>query len=88
MRKAIIRALLAILNSRWLNPTPCRYEFVGNIDNFSRADIESSLRVNPAMSLQHYLDLANLFKACPVSRVGITAIEADGTYTQNCEPRF
>ena len=80
-----IRILLALLNSRWLNPTPCRYDFVGNIDNFSRSDIEANLKEEPEMSLRRYLDIADRFKSCPISRVGITAIEPDGTYTQNVQ---
>ena len=87
-RKLVVNFLLAILNSRWLNPSPCRYEFVGNVDAFSRSDIESSLRQQPDMTLQQYIDAANRFKACPISRIGITAIEPDGTYTQNVDPRF
>jgi hypothetical protein len=82
-RKAVVRALLAILNSEWLNPTPCKYEFVGNVDAFSREDIEATLRHEPEMSLRAYLDLADRFKACPVSRVGVSVIEADGSYSLN-----
>ena len=85
MRKIAIRVLLTILNSRWLNQTPCRYDFVGNVDNFSREDIESTLRTDPEMSLARYLEIANRFKACPISRVGVTAIEADGSYTENVD---
>jgi hypothetical protein len=87
VRKIAIRVLLAILNSRWLNQTPCRYDFVGNVDNFSREDIESTLRMDPEMSLAYYLELANRFKACPISRVGVTAIEPDGSYTENVDFR-
>lgn len=83
MKKSIVRVLLALLNSRWLNGTPCHYEFVGNIDAFSREDMESSLREQPDMTLRQYLDVANRFKFCPVSRIGVTAIEPDGTYSQN-----
>lgn len=87
MRKVIVRFLLSLLNADWLNPTPCKYEFVGNIDAFSREDVESSLRQQPDMTLQQYLDVANAFKFCPISRTGITAIESDGTYTENVEWR-
>ena len=87
MRKIAIRVLLAILNSRWLNQTPCRYDFVGNVDNFSRSDIESTLRAEPDMLLCRYLEMADRFKACPISRVGVTAIEADGSYTENVDFR-
>lgn len=88
MKPLIVKVLLRILNTNWLNPTPCRYDFVGNIDNFSRQDIESTLEVEPQMSLRRYLDIADRFKSCPISRVGITTIEPDGTYTENCDPRF
>ena len=66
MRKFTSKLLLVILNSRWLNQSPCRYDFVGNIDNFSREDVESSLRQDPEMTLRQYLDIANRFKACPI----------------------
>jgi hypothetical protein len=87
MRKLVIKALLAILNSRWLNQSPCEYGFVGNIDNFSRSDIESSLKQEPDMTLRQYLDIADRFKACPISRVGITVIEGDGSYSMNRDLR-
>ena len=83
MKKAIIAILLRVLNSSWLNATPCKYNFIGNIDNFSREDIESTLRQLPDITLREYLEIANRFKFCPISRTGITAIEPDGSYTQN-----
>lgn len=83
MRSLLVQALLQLLNTEFLNPTPCRYDFVGNIDNFSRENIASTLRQEPDMSLSRYLDIADRFKACPISRVGVTAIEPDGSYTQN-----
>lgn len=83
MKKLLVRFLLRLLNAHFLNPTPCRYAFVGNLDNFSRHDIESTLKVEPEMSLRRYLEIADRFKACPISRVGVTAIEPDGSYTEN-----
>src|ERR1700680_4010863 len=85
MRKIAVKLLLAVLNSRWLNQSPCRYDFVGNVDNFSRSDIEYSLKDAPSMTLREYLDIADRFKACPISRAGITVIEPDGTYSENRE---
>lgn len=87
LRSGIARLLLAALNSRWLNQTPCEYALVNNLDSFSRSDIEFSLKEKPDMSLREYLDAADRFKACPISRVGVTAIEPDGTYTQNVDFR-
>jgi hypothetical protein len=87
VRKHAIKILLAVLNSRWLNQSPCRYDFVGNLDNFSRSDIEYSLKADPNITLREYLAIADRFKSCPISRIGITAIEADGTYTENVDFR-
>ncbi|HEX3941368.1 MAG TPA: hypothetical protein VHX11_07800 [Acidobacteriaceae bacterium] len=87
MRKLFVRLLLSILNSRWLNHTPCKYEFVGNVDAFSRSDIEYRIAGSPEITLRQYLDAADRFKACPISRVGVTAIEPDGSYTRNVDFR-
>ena len=87
MKEMLVRILLRMLNTQYLNPTPCRYDFVGNVDNFSREDIESTLKMEPDMSLSRYLEIADRFKSCPISRTGITAIEADGSYTQNVDFR-
>ena len=83
MRKLLIKCFLSMLNGRFLNHTPCKYEFVGNLDAFSRSDIESTLRSDPDMTLQEYIDCANRFKACPISRTGVSVIEPDGTYSLN-----
>ena len=82
MRKQIVRTLLAILNSRWLNGTPCKYEFVGNVDAFSRSDIEYTLMAHPLITLRQYLDVADRFKSCPISRNGLTVVEGDGSIRQ------
>ena len=42
MKKIIIKMLLSILNSSFLNGTPCKYEFVGNKKSFTRSFLEAS----------------------------------------------
>ena len=83
MKKLVVGLLLRLLNSSWLNATPCKYAFVGNIDNFSREDIESTLKESPKITLREYLEIANRFKFCPISRIGVSVIESDGTYSLN-----
>ena len=56
MKNLLVRIFLRLLNTNFLNSTPCRYDFVGNVDNFSRQDIESTLKVEPDMTLRHYLE--------------------------------
>ena len=87
MKKFIVKVLLRLLNCRWLNNTPCRYQFVGNVDAFSREDIEATIQNDPAITLRQYLATADQFKACPLSRAGVTVIESDGTYSLNREFR-
>jgi len=87
VRTLLIKVLLWLLNTEYLNQSPCSYAFVGNVDNFSREDIEGTLKADPEMSLREYLTRADRFKSCPLSRAGVTVIESDGTYTQNVEWR-
>lgn len=66
LRRRVISALLAILNSRFLNQTPCRYEFVGNLDAFSRENLEYEDKARPGITVRTILDEAALYKTCPV----------------------
>lgn len=61
MKKYIIKVLLAILNYSWLNQTPCKYEFVGNIDNFSRSFLQSYVQQNPHLLVRELI----MEKNCP-----------------------
>jgi hypothetical protein len=87
LKATAVKCLLALLNSSFLNPTPCKYEFVGNVDAFSRADIEGTLKDAPTITLREYLDMADRFKTCPISKTGVTVIESDGTYSLNRDMR-
>jgi hypothetical protein len=75
MKARITKLVLGILNGRFLNSTPCRYEFVGNIDAFSREHLESEERQRPGISVKKVLDEANQFKMCPINKNGLTVIE-------------
>lgn len=67
MKALIIRTLLSILNSRWLNPSPCKYGFIGNIDAFSFENLESEDRQRPGITVRTVLDEAIRFKSCPIN---------------------
>jgi hypothetical protein len=71
--------LLRALNSTFLNPTPCQYEYVGNVDAFSRRFLGSSEQQQSGITVKQILDDADMFKACPISKNGLTVIEPDGT---------
>jgi len=55
MKKYITKILLAIINSPYLNGTPCKYEFVGNITAFSRSYLESSVQQEPHLMVRNLL---------------------------------
>ncbi len=61
MRKILIKFLLAILNSSWLNGTPCKYEFVGNVGAFSLSYLKSSVEQNPHLLVRELI----MEKNCP-----------------------
>jgi hypothetical protein len=78
MKKVIIRWLLAVLNSSWLNKTPCKYEYVGNVNAFSLDNLESEERQRPGITVKQILEEAARFRACPLKAKGVTVIEGSG----------
>jgi hypothetical protein len=80
LRKPIIKALLALLNSRYLNATPCRYGLIGNVDAFDYFYLASEESQRPGITVKTILDEADRFKACPINDKGLTVLEADGSH--------
>lgn len=68
MKSKLVRLLLHILNSSWLNHSPCQYKYVGNINAFDRSFLESEVKMNPDLS-----------ETCPHYSDGIAALE-DGKW--------
>lgn len=79
IRRKIITLLLAALNSRWLNQTPCEFGFIGNVDAFSLANLESEEKQQPGITIKTILEDAARFRSCPMSHHGVTVIEGDET---------
>ncbi len=79
MRTLIIRTLLAALNSRYLNHSPCSYAYVGNVENFSIANLRSEVTQRPDLTVAALIAEAERFAACPINPNGLTVLEADGT---------
>jgi hypothetical protein len=75
MKTAIIRFLLALLNSRWLNPSPCKYGFIGNVDAFDIANLRSEVSQRPDLTVAQLIREAEQFKCCPMRRDGLTVID-------------
>jgi hypothetical protein len=80
LRKLIIKALLAILNSRWLNCSPCRYGFIGNVDAFEYSHLASEERQRPGIAVKTILEEADRFSACPINKGRLTVLESDGSH--------
>jgi hypothetical protein len=75
MKKRVVRFLLAVLNSRWLNQTPCEYGFINNVEAFSYANLRSELISRPDLKVSQVLAEADAFKSCPLKTNGLTVIE-------------
>ena len=80
MRKIVIQVLLKILNSHFLNQTPCRYGFIGNVDAFSYENLASEEEQRPGITVKTVLKEADRFRSCPIRNGGgLTVLESDGT---------
>lgn len=62
MKPLIIRTCLAVLNSRWINGTPCKYAFVGNVDAFSYDNLKSEVAQNPSVTVAEVVRQAEAFR--------------------------
>jgi hypothetical protein len=82
IKSAICNILLALLNSRWLNSTPCRYEFCGNLDAFSRESLESEDRQQPNITVREVLAAADAFKSCPLNTESGLSVYEDGRWRE------
>jgi len=77
--KIIVRSLLWILNSRWINRSPCEYGFIGNVDAFTYSHLKSEEKQRPGITVAQILHEADMFRACPMRKDGVTVLEADGS---------
>ena len=91
MKKLIVDLLLRILNSEFLNATPCRYGFIGNMDAFEYSSLESEDRQQPGITVREVLYRADSFRRCVVSMkdnrsgIALQVIEDDGNIRDaNC----
>ena len=75
MRGKIIRLLLRVLNSRWLNQSPCKYGYINNVEAFSYSNLRSELKSRPDLMVAQVLAEADAFKCCPLKTNGLTVIE-------------
>lgn len=79
VRKRIIKFLLWILNTHWINQSPCEYGFIGNVDAFSYENLADEEKQSPGITVKEILEAADRFKTCPMRQNGLTVIEGDGT---------
>ena len=80
LRKWIVATLLKALNSQWLNHSPGRYGFIGNVDAFSYSHLASEEQQRPGITVRASLDEADRFRACSIRSVsGFEVMEGDVT---------
>ena len=77
IKPTIIRALLRLLNSRWLNSSPCQYGYIGNVDAFSIEYLQSEERQRPGITVAQVIHEAEMFRCCPMRKSGVTVIEGN-----------
>jgi hypothetical protein len=78
LRKLLTRMLLAALNSRYLNSTPCRYAFIGNVDAFDLEHLRSEARSRPELTLRGFIAQVERFARTPLDPV-LAVIPSNGS---------
>lgn len=63
MKSLVIRTCLAILNSRYINGTPCKYGFIGNIDAFSFEHLKSEESQRPGVTVKQIVSESESWRA-------------------------
>ena len=79
IRGRITKCLLWVLNSRFLNKSPCEYGYINNIDAFSYRNCYFEDQQQPGITVREMLDAADRFRACPINLQGLTVMEPDGS---------
>ena len=75
MKSILIRTLLHVMNCHFLNSSPCRYGFIGNVDAFSYENLASEEKQRPGITVKEVLAEADRFRSCPIGK-GVTVIQA------------
>jgi hypothetical protein len=61
-----------------MNPGPCRYGHINNIDAFEMDNLKSEEKQRPGITVKTIIEEAERFKMCPL-RSGLTVIEGETT---------
>lgn len=75
MKRHIIRILLRILNSPWLNSTPGRYVLANGIEAFTLNDLRAEVAQKPSVTVDEVVRMAETWGACPVRNNGLSVLE-------------
>lgn len=75
MRGKLIKLLLAVLNSRFLNQSPCEYGYINNLEACSYENLKSEVKQRPDLTVAKVLAETDAFKSCPIYKTGLTVIE-------------
>lgn len=75
MNKVLVKALLGILNSKFLNESPCGYGYINGIDAVSYQELVNEDKQQPGITVREVIECINQFKTCPLRKGGLTVIE-------------
>ena len=84
MKKYINKILLALLNSRLLNDTPCKYALLNNLEAFSYESLSEEVHQQQDITVKELLEISDKFKKCLDSKQNCV-IEGDNIRPMNDE---
>jgi hypothetical protein len=73
----LIKILLSILNSRFVNKSPCKYGYINGLDAFSYDDLRCIVKQDESITVKQYLKDADSFKSCKLDDNNLKVLEGD-----------
>ncbi len=83
LRVWLIRFLLAILNSRLCNRSPCEYGYIGNVTAFDIEHLRYEVKARPNLTVAELIREAEAFASCPITSEELVVIDEDGPRPAN-----
>jgi len=79
IKSKMIRCLLWLLNTEWLNQSPCKYGYINGLEAISYQELVNEDKQQPGVTVRQVIDSIDRFNSCPIYENNIAVIEPDGS---------
>lgn len=79
IQKYLPKLLLRLLNSGYINSSPCPYGYINGLDAVSYSELKNEVKMSPDVTVQNVIDGIDRFNSCPIYADRTTVITDEGT---------